>query len=1151
MKVSYKRIKYGIVLSVLTSVLMFGRASAQRGLPEYIKPVGESAKSWVFWYWMHGAYSREGITADLEAMKQAGIAGAYLAPIKGKTDPPLYTPSIDQLSPEWWKMVRYALDEAARIGIKIAMLPNDGFATAGGPWITPENSMQKVVSSSLMIKGGRVFNDTLPSLPAYKGYFRDIAVFAFPANRGAGHSTRTVVPKVTTSNGADASFLVKPGNKQNFGRNDPCWIQYEFTKPFTCRSVVIRVNGFNYQSHRLLIEVSDDGKNFRAAERLQPPRAGWLDWDADVTHEIKPVTARFFRFVYNKEGSEPGAEDLDAAKWKPSLKIAGIELSSEARIHQYEGKTGEVWRVSSRTTSDLVPDSLCVPFGSVKDITQYADGKGRLKWKVPAGNWVILRVGYTSTGHMNETAGAGKGLECDKFNPEVVRFQFDKWFGEALRVAGPDLAKRVLNIFHVDSWECGSQNWSPVFREEFRKRRGYDPVPYLPVMTGVPVESADVSERFLYDIRQTISELIADNFFKTLKQLAHEKGATFTAEATAPVMVADGLLHFKEVDIPMGEFWLRSPSHDKPNDVRDAISGAHIYGKNVIQSEAFTEVRMHWDEHPGMLKALQDRNYALGINRLVYHVYTHNPWMDRKPGMTLNDVGLLFQRDQTWWKQGRSWVEYAERCQSLLQQGRPVDDIAVFTGEEFPGRAILPERLVPSLPGIFGKEVVTAERKRLENRGVPMREMPVGVNTGANMINPADWTDPLRGYAYDSFNADVLLNLAVVRNGRIELPGGASYAVLVLPGKHPMNPNSNLMSAGVAERLLQLVKDGATVVLGDRPVTTPGLKDFTEEDKRLQIATEELWGGSFTTVRNGAASAMVKQVGKGRVIPGPISLESFDFIGVPCDFTYTGKNNEPAGKIAWNHRSTGDSEIYFVSNQDSVNKELVLSFRVADKVPDIYDPVTGRTITATNWTASSGRTELPMLFPPNGSYFVIFRNETVPSANGDKKNWSESHTVKQIEGGWSVHFDPVLGGPQKPVLFKELSDWSQSQDTSVRYYSGTAVYHKNFKWKKPKDSDRFWLDLGEVSNIAEVKLNGVSCGIAWTAPYRLDITDALKNGNNELVIEVTNTWFNRMKHDQTLSENQRISHTTAPFRLHNRSLLKAGLTGAVTILSEK
>ncbi len=244
------------------------------------------------------------------------------------------------------------------------------------------------------------------------------------------------------------------------------------------------------------------------------------------------------------------------------------------------------------------------------------DTAGHLNWQAPAGNWTILRIGHTSTGHTNATGGGGIGLECDKFNPEAIQLQFNSWFGEAAKQIGPELTNKVLKVFHVDSWECGSQNWSPVFREEFKKRRGYDLINYLPAMAGIPVQTADISEGFLHDVRQTIVELIDDNFYATLNKLSHEKGCTFTAESVAPTMVSDGLLHYNNVDVPMGEFWLNSPTHDKPNDMFDAISGAHIYGKPIIQSESFTTVRMAWNEHPGMLKKLQDYNYALGINQI-------------------------------------------------------------------------------------------------------------------------------------------------------------------------------------------------------------------------------------------------------------------------------------------------------------------------------------------------------------------------------------------------------------------------------------------------------------------------------------------------------------------------------------------------------
>jgi len=446
---------------------------------------------------------------------------------------------------------------------------------------------------------------------------------------------------------------------------------------------------------------------------LDPPRHGWQDTDEDITHSIPATTARYFRFVFNKEGSEPGSEDLDAAKWKPSFKVMGIYLSDEPFIHQYESKNGSVWRVSKNTTKEQVPDSLAVSLKSIINVSNKMDAEGNLYWKPPADSlpagkagWVIVRIGHTSTGHTNATGGAGKGLECDKFNPAAIQLQFDNWFAKAFEKTDTALAKEVLKVFHVDSWECGSQNWSTTFSNEFKTRRGYDLMPYLLAMTGVPVQDAATSEKILHDVRQTIAELVNDVFYKTLNKLAHEKGCSFSAESVAPTMVSDGLLHYKNVDTPMGEFWLNSPTHDKPNDMLDAISGAHIYGKNIIQAEAFTSLRMDWGEHPGNLKALGDRNFALGINKVVLHVFTHNPWINKKPGMTLDGVGLYFQRDQIWFKQSKAWIDYLARCQALLQMGKPVVDIAVFTGEEIPRRSLLPDRLVNTLPGIFGKEKV-------------------------------------------------------------------------------------------------------------------------------------------------------------------------------------------------------------------------------------------------------------------------------------------------------------------------------------------------------------------------------------------------------------------------------------------------------------
>ncbi|OUJ73502.1 glycosyl hydrolase [Hymenobacter crusticola] len=1173
-----KILRHGL-LAAFTCVVAASTAHAQQApaAATYLKTIfqnpPESAKPWVFWYWMNAAVSREGITADLEAMREAGIGGAYLMPINGAANPPALSPPAEQLTPQWWQMVRHAMQEADRLGVKLAMHVSDGFALAGGPWITPELSMQKVVFAQTQAVGGRRYSQVLPQPQATKGYYRDIAVYAYPTPAGGTASTYTTKPQVTTNatgTDANAASLIEAGNKKGFQSSAPCWIEYKFDKPFTCRSIRIRSKGYNYQANRLLVETSDDGQQFRPVGRLQAPRSGWQDSSA-VTHAIVPTTARYFRFLYNPEGSEPGAEDLDAAKWKQSLKVTEIRLSEEARINQYEGKNGEVWRVSKRTTAQQVPDNLCVPLAKMVNLTNKLGPDGRLTWDVPPGRWTILRVGHTSTGAVNTTGGGARGLECDKFNPEAITLQFNSWFGEAIKQAGPDLASRVLKIFHVDSWECGSQNWSTNFAAEFQKRRGYDPMPYLPVMAGVPMQSADVSERFLFDVRQTIAELVNDKFYATLADLAHAKGCTFTAEAVAPTMVSDGLLHYKNVDVPMGEFWFRSPTHDKPNDMLDAISGAHIYGKNIVQAEAFTELGvagMAWDEHPALVKTLQDRHYALGVNRLVNHVFVHNPWLDRKPGMTLSNIGLFFQRDQTWWKPGRAWVDYTRRCQALLQLGRPVVDVAVFTGEETPRRAILPDRLVPDLPGIFGPEVVASEKKRLANKGLPMRQMPYKVNFTANLTDAESWIDPLHGYAYDSFNKDALLNLATVKNGRVELPGGASYGVLVVPGAQAMSPDSTSMSPEVASKLLALAKAGATVLLDKKPSRSPELKGYPAADQEVQqlttslqqLALQNTSGSPSPFSERGAGGEARRQNGPnaapttpsvaspGRVIKGPFTTDSFQSLGLERDVVATSPDGQRANKLAWMHRTDSQFDIYFISNQLDSVRTIDLSLRVAGRVPELWDPVTGETHLASDWQVEKGHTRLPLRLDRNSSVFVVFRQATNEQAAHTGKNWLETEPAQTLTGAWQVSFDPKSHRPSQPIAFQELTDWSKNPDELIKHYSGTATYTKTFTWKAAKvKQKRVYLELGQVANLAEVRVNGQPCGIAWTAPYRVDITQALKKGKNQLSIDVTNTWANRIVGDRALPKDQQITQTTAAYNFPEKPLLPAGLFGPVTI----
>jgi hypothetical protein len=1101
----------------------------------------DDTKPWVYWFLTDASISEKGITTDLEAMKENGIGGAYLFTIRGAANPSLYEPTTVQLTPEWWDMMKYAIGEANRLGLKLGIHACDGFTAAGGPWITPELSMQKVVWADTLVTGSQHFESTLPEPEKVENYYNDIATFAYPAPEGFGISSFTTIPKVSSSiAGENASFLVVKGNTKDFTSKEECWIQYQFDEPFTCRSITLQSGWNNYQANRLIIETSNDGKSFKAHGRLDEYRHGWDDRGESVTHLIEPVTAKYFRFVFDPAGTEPGAEDLDDAKWKPRLKVSGIELSGEAKIHHFEGKSGAVWRISKSSNESFLPETACVDPQKIIDITSFVDEEGKLSWDVPAGNWVILRMGHTSTGLTNYVGGGAIGLEADKLNPEAIKIQFENWFDTIYNHVDTEVAENVIEELYNDSWECGSQNWSPVFLEEFQKRRGYNLINYLPVMAGVPVKNVELSEQVLYDIRSTIAEVLVDNYHGTMEKLAHEKGCRYSAECVAPVFVSDGMLHYKFTDAPTGEFWFRSPSHDKPNDVLDAVSGAHIYGKKLVRAEAGTEIRLDWDEHPGMLKTLFDRNFAIGINKMIFHVFAHDPWTTRKPGKTVGKVGQFFQPNQTWWKPGKAWVQYIENCQTLLQQGVSVVDIAVFTGEEIPRRAILPDRLVSVLPGIFGADKVDAEKLRLENTGQPFRQQPKGVTTLKNLADPVDWIDPLNGYAYDSFNKDVLLNRSKVNNGRIELPGGASYALLVIPGKRKMNPEAG-MSLEVAKQILRLIKDGATVYFQEKPTLCLG----PEGDKNeFEAVINELFSNeNATTISENLLSL---KIGKGQVLSGKYDQSDFAFLNVEKDFYALGNDGKQAIKIAWNHRTDNQKEIYFISNQEDQKRNLKMSFRVKGKRPQLYFPVSGKTTDCKDWRVENGRTIIPLQFENNESVFVIFEKETSETVSKSGENKADLTPITTLEGNWELEFDTSLGGPEKPVVFEELSDWSLSQTDGIKYYSGTAVYHKSFEWIEEKEQSVF-LDLGEVHNLAEVSVNGVNCGVAWTPPFRLDISEAVKSGTNKIEIAVTNTWANRLIGDYDLPEEEQVTWTNAPYRLEGQPLLKAGLMGPVTI----
>ena len=1006
----------------------------------------DTTRPWTFWYWMYGAVSEAGIKDDLQAMKDVGLGGCYLMPIRGSQERPEYQGTADVLSENFWRMVDYSFSQADSLGLEMGIHICDGFALAGGPWISPEESMQKVVFCDTVVTGGK--HHFLMQKPQhYEHYYEDIAAYAIPVTVSLGY------PKGSLSYSPEVTVNAKGV----LCADEPCWIQYEFDKPTLVRNIEIEPSGTNIQCQRLTVKVSHDGVIFQTVKQLTPPRQGWQNTDFNTTFSIPPCKVKYVRMEWTPEGTEPGAEDLDAAKWKPVLRLKGIKFGSWPLIDNWEGKAGYVWRIAPET-----PD-IDLPYGDFlypRDIKPFKMQGDYADVELPEGTWRILRMGHTSTGHTNATAGGAKGLECDKFSRKDVSKQVDRWFG--LFMNRPN--HKVVKFLHVDSWECGSQNWSRNFAQEFERRRGYDIIPLLPVYAGVPMMGA---EETLRDIRKTINELVNEVFFVTVAQKAKEYGVQLSSESVAPTMVSDGMEHFKYVDLPMGEFWLNSPTHDKPTDMLDAISGAHVYGKNIIQAEGFTEVRGVWDETPASIKALLDRNFALGMNRLFFHVNTHNPWLDRKPGMTLDGIGLFFQRDQTWFPEAKPFVDYITRCQSLLQKGKPVIDIAVYTGEEMPSRAFTPDRLVPMLPGLFGAERVASERKRLANVGQPMEESPVGVRHSVGIVDLKDWINPLHGYQYDSMNKDALLNQPF------------NYKVLVVP-------QWVLVSSEAKKRIAQLRRQGVQIV-----------------DKPYKESTFD------------------------KIAPDVILPEG----------------------IAYAHRTGKGEDIYFLSNQTNQEQTFSPVFReIACHTLTSGSENKGKALVYNPLTDESFDYQGTITLPAYGSLFVSYRQSEYSQA-GNKifPRWEQNIPTLGINSEpWTITFREAGLTIKRQSLF----DWSQHADDRIRYFSGHARYTTTWKLKKNEvPQGRTWLSFPNVKDIARVWINGKDCGIAWMAPYEVEITGALQKGKNTIEIEVVNTWHNALRGEDLGKAPYEGIWTNAKYRTKGEGLLPAGLLEPPVIIT--
>jgi hypothetical protein len=728
-----------------------------------------------------------------------------------------------------------------------------------------------------------------------------------------------------------------------------------------------------------------------------------------------------------------------------------------------------------------VPGEQDTQVKDVADLSAKLTPDGTLRWDVPAGDWQIIRFGFTLNDHCHvSTCSQGwDGYALDPFDDGAFRRYWDAVIEPLMADAGL-LAGKTLKYLHTDSWEVEVANWTPTLREEFKARRGYDLLPWLPVITGKIVNGRDESDRFLQDFCRTMGDLAIDHHYRLFRDGAHRHGMQIHPESGGPHSVPiDAQQCLGYDDAPMSEFWAWSWTHRVGDAnrffVKQPASASHAYGRPLVLAEGFTSIGPHWQETlRDNLKPTFDHACLEGLNLLVWHAFVCSPASEGIPGQQYF-AGTHLNPNVTWWNKSAPFFSYIDRCQWMLQQGLPVADVAYYYGDHVPNFAQL------------------------------RKSDPAHAGTG---------------YDYDVVTAEVVLNRMNVSDGRLVLPEGTSYRLLVLPDR-------TVISLPVLRKLKELVAAGA-MVLGPRPATASGLAGFPASDAEVKRLADELWG-------------------KGNVQTGKTGREVLLAKGVKPDFEWKSQNDgEP--EIDYVHRTVDGTEIYFVANRSTNAAALECTFRVAGKAPELWDAVTGDHRFATAYSQAEGRTTLPLEFAPCGSRFIVFREPAAQHAATSKRNDASFETIKELGGSWAVSFDPKWGGPES-AQFDSLASWTTRPEPGIKFYSGKAVYRQSFESPAGANARSFWLDLGEVRELAEVKLNGQSCGIAWASPFRVDISRALKPGPNQLEIEVVNFWPNRIIGDQSLPEAQRLTKTNIRKLTAKTPLVPSGLLGPVRLES--
>lgn len=1048
-------------------------------MKEDFKSPPEDVKPWLYWYWINNHISKEGITKDLEAMARVGIGAALIGNI--------YLPDVREdgkvqmLSEEWKELTRHAIREGGRLGVDIGLFNSPGWSQSGGPWNTESNSMRYLTSSEVEVQGGRRIE---LQLTAPTADFEDVSLMAFPTAKVNDLAPGTFTIK-TDQNIPDLKYLIDKDTATtvSFTGMKEVELILASENSQTVRSLKITPSRTTFMMDvKLFAEVDGSWREIRSFKfdrRSNMDQLGFDDYPP-VVIAFPEVAAKSFRLEF---------KNINPTLNTPEVGLAGISLSPKAhleyfvekqlaKMHQTPLPLDDAYKWANQ--QEPVGEDLVIDNAAILDISNKLSKDGKLSWLVPAGNWTILRIGMTTTGVKNgPSAPNATGLEVDKINKKALNQHFKGFVGDILE-SMPEAERKSFKYVVADSYETGSQNWTDEFQSTFKETYGYDPKTYFPVFTGRIVNSVKESNRFLWDLRRLVADKVAYEYVGGLRELCEANGLQMWLENYGHWgFPSEFLMYGGQSNLIGGEFWAEGDLGSI--ECRAASSAAHIYGKTQVSAESYTAAQQPFMRYPGRLKQRGDWSFTEGINHVVFHVYIHQPY-DSIPGVN-TWFGTEFNRHNTWFKESKPWIDYQRRSQYLLQQGLYVADIAYFIGED-----------APKMTGVMNPKL------------------------------PA-------GYSFDYINAEVIKDRITVKDGRITLPDGLSYRILVLPDVETMRP-------ALLEKIRDLVAQGA-VIMGNPPKASPSLADFKNADKKVTELAAELWGENFKE------NNVLVSFKRGKILPYMDLGIALETLGSTPDF-----KTETEQPVLWIHRTMENKEIYFITNQSDEKIDFDASFRVTGMQPELWDATTGTTRSLAQFAETEKYTDVPLQLEPSESAFIVFSpTSDKPKPKGKLRNYSDPKVLKKIDQKWKVQFTNDKIGTNKGIEMETLTNWATNNIDEIKHYSGTATYTTNFNLEKTPSAKKVFLDIGKANVLASVKLNGENVGGLWTAPWRIDVTKFLKKGENSLEIDVTNLWVNQLIADSSRSAGEKRTWSLLNGYNSKSELQPSGLVGPVKLVT--